>query len=126
MVTSAAAGLILLLAILGVFQIALACGAPLGRCAWGGQHRVLPLRLRIGSLVSVVVYALIAAVVAARAGMVDTDVSERVLQVTTWVVAAYFLLGIGVNAASRSKPERVVMTPLCAVLCALTVVVAAA
>lgn len=124
MVTSAAVGLLILLAALAVFQVALACGAPLGRFAWGGQHRVLPTRLRLGSLSSVLIYALIAAIVTARAGLVDLDVSDRVVQVAAWVVAAYFLLGVGVNAASRSKPERTVMTPLCAVLGVLSVGVA--
>ena len=42
-----------LLAGLAVFQVALIAGAPLARFAWGGQHRVLPTRLRIGSAVSV-------------------------------------------------------------------------
>lgn len=124
MVTSAAVGLLLLLAALAVFQVALACGAPLGRLAWGGQHRVLPTRLRLGSLSSVLVYALIAAVVAARADLVDIGVSDRVVEVAARFVAGYFLLGIGVNAASRSRPERAVMTPLCAVLCVLSVLVA--
>jgi hydrogenase/urease accessory protein HupE len=36
--------------------------------------------------------------------------------VATWVATVYFFLGIGLNLASRSKPERVVKTPLCAVL----------
>ena len=85
---------------------------------------MLPTRLRLGSLSSVLIYALIAAIVTARAGLVDLDVSDRVVQVAAWVVAAYFLLGVGVNAASRSKPERTVMTPLCAVLGVLSVGVA--
>lgn len=46
-----------LLAALAAFQVALAAGAPLGRLAWGGRHRVLPTGLRIASGVSVVVYA---------------------------------------------------------------------
>ena len=124
MVTSAAVGLLILLAALAVFQVALACGAPLGRFAWGGQHRVLPTRLRLGSLSSVLIYALIAAIVTARAGLVDVDVSDRVVQVAAWGVAAYLLLGVGVDAASRSKPERTVMTPLCAVLGVMSVGVA--
>ncbi|MEW9873186.1 hypothetical protein [Arthrobacter sp. HS15c] len=41
-----------LLAALAVFQAALIAGAPLGRFAWGGQHDVLPAKLRIGSATS--------------------------------------------------------------------------
>lgn len=42
-----------LLAGLAVFQGALITGAPLRRMAWGGQHRVLPANLRIGSAISI-------------------------------------------------------------------------
>lgn len=51
----AAVAFVALLALLAVFQLALAAGAPLGRLAWGGQNRVLPTRMRIGSVASVAV-----------------------------------------------------------------------
>jgi hypothetical protein len=114
-----------LLGALAVFQVLLVLGAPLGRFAWGGQHRVLPTRFRVGSIVSVLIYALLAVVVLARAGLVETGVSDGFLRTTTWIVVAYFFLGIGLNLASRSKPERAVMSPVAAVLCALCAVVAA-
>lgn len=41
-----------------------------------------------------------------------------------WVLAAYFVLGIVMNAMSRSVPERATMTPVCAVLAAACVLVA--
>jgi hypothetical protein len=120
----AAVGVCVILAALAVLQIALAAGAPLGRYAWGGQQRVLPTRLRVASIVSVAVYALMAVVVLACADLIGTDLSDRVLQVATWVLAAYFLIGIPLNLASRSRPERLVMTPVVAVLGVLTAVVA--
>ena len=52
---AAAIALTVILALLAVFQLALVLGAPLGRFAWGGTHRVLPARLRIGSAVSIVI-----------------------------------------------------------------------
>lgn len=123
--TAAAAVLAcLVLGALAVFQGLLVMGAPLGRFAWGGQHRVLPVPLRVGSLVSIVVYALIATVVLARAGIVSPGIPEGVVRAATWVFVAYFFLGIGLNLASRSKPERSVMPVVSAVLCALCVVVA--
>ena len=123
MVTTAAVAACVLLAALAVFQVLLVLGAPLGRFAWGGQHRVLPPAQRVGSAISVVVYALIAAVVATRAGMISTDVPETVVEVATWVLVGYFVLGIALNLASKSKPERLVMSPLCAVLAVLCGVV---
>ena len=41
-----------------------------------------------------------------------------------WVVFAYFVLGIPVNAISRSKPERYAMTPVVTILAVLSLLVA--
>src|SRR5690606_3719032 len=62
---AAVAASIVLLA-LAFFQLALVFGAPLGRFAWGGQHEVLPANLRIGSAVSIVLYALFVVVLLDR------------------------------------------------------------
>ena len=124
MVTIAVVVMCLLLAALAVFQVLLALGVPLGRFAWGGQRRVPPMALRLGSLMSIVIYGLVAAVVATRADLYSLNVSNTVIEVTTWAAAGYFFLGILLNLASRSKPERIVMTPICAVLGILCGVVA--
>ncbi|HZW43048.1 MAG TPA: hypothetical protein VFF32_01470 [Dermatophilaceae bacterium] len=80
----------LVLGALAVFQVLLILGAPLGRFAWGGQHRVLPIALRAGSLVSIVIYVLLATVVSARADLVSPGIPEGVIRTATWVVVAYF------------------------------------
>ena len=119
----AAIALTVILALLAVFQLALALGAPLGRFAWGGQHRVLPTRLRIGSLVSIVIYGLVAVLALDKVGLTDV-VPDVVSDIGMWVVFAYFVLGIPLNAISRSKPERYTMTPVVAVLAVLSLLVA--
>ncbi|MET4157088.1 hypothetical protein [Agromyces sp. PvR057] len=119
----AAIALTVILGVLAVFQLALALGAPLGRFAWGGSHRVLPAGLRIGSLVSIVVYALIAVLALDRAAVIDV-VPDVVSTVGMWVVFAYFVLGIVMNAISRSKPERYTMAPISAMLAVLSLIVA--
>ncbi|GGI44060.1 hypothetical protein BCL57_000272 [Agromyces flavus] len=119
----AAIALTVILAALAVFQLALALGAPIGRFAWGGQHRVLPTRLRIGSLVSIVIYAVIAVLALDKVGLIDV-VPDVVSDVGMWVVLAYFVLGIPLNAISRSKPERYTMTPVVTLLAVLSLLVA--
>jgi hypothetical protein len=111
-----------LLACLTIFQGALIGGAPLGRMAWGGQHRVLPARLRIGSAISIAVYALFAYAALAKAGTVPPLVSETFTSISMWVLTAYFTLGVVMNGISRSKPERLIMTPTTLVLAALYLV----
>ena len=106
-----------------MFQVALIAGAPIGRFAWGGQHDVLPSRLRIGSAVSIVLYALFAVVLLDRAGVIDV-LPDIVSTVGAWVLVAYFALGIVLNGISRSKPERNLMAPVSLVLAVLSLLVA--
>jgi hypothetical protein len=123
MPVAAAIALTVILAVLAVFQLALALGAPMGRFAWGGQHRVLPAKLRIGSLVSILIYAVIALLALDRVDLIDV-VPDPVSTVGMWIVFAYFVLGIPLNAVSRSKAERYTMTPVVAVLAVLSLLVA--
>ena len=109
---------------LAVFQALLVAGRPYGHLAWGGQHRVLPRNLRIGSAVSIVLYALFAWVVVGAA--VATPEVPRWLEVALWVLTGYLALGVLLNAISRSRPERLVMTPVCLVLVGCCLVVALA
>lgn len=108
---------------LAVLQICVATGAPWGRVVWGGQHRVLPARLRVGSAVSVLLYAGFAAVLLSRAGLLPGGDTAAV-RILTWVLFAYFFVGIGMNAISRSRAERMTMTPVCVVLAAATLIIA--
>ena len=83
---------------------------------------MLPLRLRIGSVVSTVLYAVFATVVLDRAHLVSV-LPDQVKSVGIWPVAVLFLLGAIPNLMSPSKPERYVMAPvsvLLSVLCLMT------
>ena len=94
-----------LLAALAVFQGLLVAGQPLGRFAWGGQHEVLPPNLRIGSAVSIGLYAAFAVLILQAAGVIS-PLPAGVAVVAIWVLTGYLVLGIGMNAISRSRPER--------------------
>ncbi|MEJ1114369.1 hypothetical protein WBN73_10490 [Paenarthrobacter sp. CCNWLY172] len=109
----------IILGCLAVFQVALVAGAPIGRFAWGGQHDVLPRKLRIGSIVSILLYALFGYTALAQAGLVPVLVNQSFTGVFMWVLTGYFTLGVVMNAISRSKPERFVMTPVALVLAIL-------
>lgn len=121
--TLAYAGCFVLAALI-IFQIALIAGAPIGKFAWGGQHTVLPLKLKIGSIIAVVLYLFFAAVLLTKAGVVQLIGSQAVVNIAMWVIFAYLALGIIVNAISRSKPERFVMTPVAAILVVIFLLVA--
>ena len=118
MIDIAAALVFVLLAALAVFQVALVAGAPLGRFAWGGGSVVLPTGLRIGSAVSVVSYFVIAWLV--WRAVAQPEHAEPWM----WILTAFFGLGVVMNAASRSRPERLVMTPTALVLAVSCLVIA--
>jgi hypothetical protein len=107
---------------LAVFQVALIAGAPLGHLAWGGQHKVLPRKLRTGSAVSIVLYAVFAYAALARAGLAAPLISGTFTDVSAWVLTAYFAVGVVMNGISRSQPERLTMTPVVLVLALLYLV----
>jgi hypothetical protein len=106
--TVAAVVAAVLLVVIGVFQLALALGAPWGKAAWGGRiEGVLPTRLRIASgVVAILVYPLIALLMLGSAEVVEVDWLPTG-EVVMWVVTAFFTLGALANLASRSKLERI-------------------
>ncbi len=123
MITTVAVLGVVLLGGLAAFQVLLVAGAPLGRYAWGGQHVVLPVHLRIGSAVSIALYAGFALLVLQAADAVDVLPSGSA-GVGIWVLTAYLGIGVVMNAVSRSRPERLVMTPVALALAAICLVLA--
>jgi hypothetical protein len=106
------------------FQAALALGAPWGRAAWGGAHDRLPSGLRVASGFAVVFWLVAAFVVLARAGFDWSPFPSGAATWGTWVLFGMLVLGTFLNLASRSRLERVIQTPIAAVLAILCVVVA--
>ena len=105
-----AAGIVavVLLAIVALFQMALALGAPWGRAAWGGRHDgILPPRFRLASgFAAVVVYPLIVLVILDASATVDISWLTPGPGVV-WGLVALFTIGTLANLASPSKVERV-------------------
>lgn len=111
-------------ALLAIFQLTLVFGAPLGRFAWGGQNDVLPARLRRGSVIAVILYVAFSVILLTASGAISLPVLEPVAGLLCWMIVVYLSIGIVMNALSRSKPERFVMTPVAAILAILSLIVA--
>lgn len=106
------------------FQLALAAGAPWGELTMGGAFPgVLPVRMRVAATGSAVLLGAFAAVVAARAGLGFRrwhTPSRRLI----WVVVAYTVVGIVLNAATPSARERALWLPVTILLAACALIVA--
>lgn len=113
-----------LLGLLVLFQLALAFGAPWGSFAWGGQHSGgLPAGYRVGSLLSVFIYGFIALIALDKFGMLSLF-PDGFAKIAMWAVFGYLTLGVLMNAVSRSRAERLTMTPVAAALAVLALLIA--
>lgn len=108
------------------FQLLLVLGRPYGEYAWGGQHKVLPIGYRVGSVIAISIYIVSIIILLDKAGLISVISDTAISQYGIWVLFIYFLIGIPLNAISRSKPERNTMTPIASLLCFLLLVVALA
>lgn len=107
--TVAAIVAVLLIAIVVVFQVALALGAPMGYAAWGGRHQgVLPRNLRIASgAAALVIYPIIILLILASAGLIEAAWMPGDGKIVMWALAVLLGLGALANFASRSPRERI-------------------
>lgn len=119
---------LVLFALLVVFQLTLALGAPWGRAAYGGQNiGVLPTQFRVASAVAVVVWAVIALTVARRGGLpVWAPVPASWLPVVVWIVVGLLAIAVVMNAITPSDLERAIWLPFTLLLLASTLTVAIA
>lgn len=92
------------------FQILLALGFPLGIAAWGGEHKVLPGKLRLASVVSALVFGV------AHTMLLVYLTGNRWLTDAYPLFALIFLLSTFANINSKSKWERRVMVPAAVIL----------
>ena len=122
-ITTALLVALAILAVLAVFQFALVAGAPLGHFAWGGADRKLPPTKRVGSAISVLLYLAFAAVLASRAGVLPGGGGFWIIA-ATWALVVFFGLSVAMNVISRSRAERLAMTPVCVVLTLAAVTIA--
>lgn len=113
-----------ILAALALLQVLLILGLPLGRFAWGGQQDVLSPRRRAAAGLAILIYALMAVIALARAHVITVPVPDLAVTIAMWVVAAYLVLSILPNLASKSVSEKRLMTPVSVVLAVLGLVIA--
>ena len=91
-----------------LMHLANAAGAPLGRLTVGGRFPgCLPPAWRVLALVQAALLCTMAGAVLARAGIGPLPVA-----VLFWPAVVLTLLSLAANAASPSRPERLLWTPV--------------
>ena len=124
--TYAARTFLALTAVVVAFQLALVAGAPWGELTMGGAYPgQLPLPMRAVAVASAALLAGCGAVVTARAGLALPR-WRPAARGLIWVVVAYMLVGVVLNAMTPSPRERALWLPVAAVLAVCALVVARA
>ena len=122
--TAAAKIYIALTAVVIAFQLALAAGAPWGELTMGGAYPGrLPTPMRVAAAGSVLLLLACGAVVAVRAGLALLR-WRRAARRLIWVVVAYMLVSVVLNAVTPSARERTLWLPVALVLAGCALVIA--
>ncbi|MEY3538234.1 MAG: hypothetical protein RL645_1048 [Actinomycetota bacterium] len=108
---------ILALAAVSLFQIALILGAPMGEYAFGGQNPgKLPGKFRAMSGVTLLVYLGIVGHMLAQIEILPRMLPDDLNRIANWVIFGLNILSFVMNSISRSKKERDMWVPVALML----------
>jgi len=111
---------------MSVFQLLLALGLPFGRLAYGGKYEKLPSKMKIISLIGIVIFIFTSLSVLERAEIIIIFNNLMFVTVVVWIIAVYLTFITIMNAISKSKWEKLIMTPISltlAICCFIVVIV---
>lgn len=95
-----------------ILSILLICGLPLGELTMGGQYKVFSKKLRIVLVFQLALQIFFVIIILQMGGIIPLWFSKNVTKIVCIVMAVYLSLNTVMNCISRSKKEKVVMTPL--------------
>jgi len=87
-------------------------GLPLGELTMGGQYKVFPKKLRIVLVSQLLLQVFFVIVILQMGGFLPLWFSYKTTRIILIVMAVYLSLNVLMNLASKSKKERLIMTPL--------------
>ncbi|MGO5052994.1 hypothetical protein ACTQ6A_10810 [Lachnospiraceae bacterium LCP25S3_G4] len=95
-----------------ILSILLICGLPLGELTIRGQYKVFSKKLRIVLVFQLALQIFFVIIILQMGGIIPLWFSKNVTKIVCIVMAVYLSLNTVMNCISRSKKEKVVMTPL--------------
>ena len=101
-----------LLFLVVIMSVALIFGAPLGAFTLGGHFKVFPAKLRIVLAVQLLLQVFFAVILLQLGGYMSLWLSHNVTKIVGIAFAVYLTLNCFGNMFSKSKKEKIVMTPL--------------
>ena len=101
-----------LFGIIAIMTVLVACGFPLGEFTMGGQHKILPKKLRVAAVISVAIQIFAMIIILQAGGFISLWLSFKVTKYICSFFASYLSLNTIMNMISKSRKEKYVMTPL--------------
>ena len=98
--------------VIATMTVLVACGLPLGEFTMGGQHKILPKKLRVVAVISVAIQIFAMIIILQAGGFISLWFSFKVTKNICFFFAAYLSLNTVMNMISKSRKEKYVMTPL--------------
>ena len=87
-------------------------GLPLGEFTMGGKYKVLPLKMRIASGLSVLIQLFAILTILQTGKIIKTGIPPDFVRGLCFFFAVYLTINVIMNFLSESKKEKYVMTPL--------------
>jgi hypothetical protein len=109
-----------------LFQLAIVLGAPVGDYAYGGQMTgVLPVRYRVASVFSMLVFLAVAGHYLAQLGFFEPVLPPDLNAISNWGFVAFFVVAAIMNNITKSQQEKRVFgsTTIAMVLAAVMVAI---
>ena len=101
-----------LFGIIAMMTVLVACGLPLGEFTMGGQHKILPKKLRIVAVIWVAIQIFAMIIILQAGGFISLWWSFKVTKYICFFFAAYLSLNTIMNMLSKSSKEKYMMTPI--------------
>lgn len=95
-----------------ILSLLIILGLPLGELTMGGQYKVFPKKLRIVLVSQLLLQVFFVIVILQMGGFLPLWFSYKATRIILIVMAIYLSLNVLMNLASKSKKERLIMTPL--------------
>ncbi len=101
-----------LFTIVAIMTVLVTLGLPLGEFTMGGKYKVLPKKLRIMGVISVIIQVVAIIIILQAGGILSLWFSENVTKYICIFFAVYLTLNTVMNLLSPSKKEKYFATPL--------------
>ena len=98
--------------IVAVLTLLVIMGFPLGEYTMGGQHKILPEKLKYAGALALLIQIAAIIIILQVGNIIEFGIPSGAARIACFLFAAYLSINTLMNLSSKSKKERYVMTPL--------------